>query len=439
MRSPVSRTGGEAPEVNVLYGRDRELKSLEQWILQEQCRLVTVFGMGGIGKTALAVYFARKNQVQFARFIWRSLHYVSGAEELIDDLLQSFGLQTTAQTTKSLDGQISILIEYLRHNRCLIVLDTAGEIWRKGDLAGHYRQQYKGYGELVRRLGAESHRSCLLLCTREEPKEVIRLERKKVPVHSLHLEGLTSQAEHIFEEQQLSDPERWEELIQLYRGNPLALNIVATTIQELFGGSVAAFLQQDTIVYGDIYDLLDEQFECLSVLEQEIINWLAIAFKPLSLIQLRSNILLPIETAELIEALESLIRRSLITRTQVKAETLLSLHQPLVAQYVISRFIENVCEEIELVSEKQTSQIEFLRNYAFVTQDAEIKKYQLNQIVIPTKNKLYRVFRDEKAIEACLKIILGSLKDRTQLSIGYAKQNIEVLQENLRSDLNNFQ
>ena len=435
--NPIARVNwGEAPLVNSLYGRDRELKLLQQQLVQKHCRLVTVFGMGGIGKTALSIKFAQQIQTQFDSVIWRSLHYVAGAAELIEDLLQFLVDKPDRVLGDNIDSKISILIEHLRREKCLIVLDTAAEIWQSGDLAGRYRQQYKGYGELLRRLGTESHRSCLLLCTREKPREVARLEGK-ASVYSLHLKGLATEAgSAIFQEKQLSNPEQWGELIQLYRGNPLALKIVATTIQELFSGSVAAFLQQDTIVYGDIYDLLDEQFERLSVLEQEIINWLAIAFKPLSFIQLRSNIRLPIDTAELIEALESLIRRSLIMRTEVKKETSFSLYQPVVAQYAINRSIESVCEEIEQVNNDSLfDQIEFIRNYALVTDDAENHLKQINQIIIPIKNKLYRIFRDESAIEACLQRILQSLAGKSPLSIGYAKQNIKALLEQLQLDL----
>ena len=435
--NPIARVNwGEAPLVNSLYGRDRELKLLQQQLVQKHCRLVTVFGMGGIGKTALSIKFAQQIQTRFDSVIWRSLHYVAGAAELIEDLLQFLVDKPDRVLDENIDSKISTLIEHLRREKCLIVLDTAAEIWQSGDLAGRYRQQYKGYGELLRRLGTESHQSCLLLCTREKPREVARLEGK-ASVYSLHLKGLaTETGSAIFQEKQLSNPEQWGELIQLYRGNPLALKIVATTIQELFSGSVAAFLQQDTIVYGDIYDLLDEQFERLSVLEQEITNWLAIAFKPLSLIQLRSNICLPIDTAELIEALESLIRRSLIMRTEVKKETSFSLYQPVVAQYAINRSIESVCEEIEQVNNDSLfDQIEFIRNYALVTDDAENHLRQINQIIIPIKNKLYRIFRDESAIEACLQRILQSLAGKSPLSIGYAKQNIKALLEQLQLDL----
>jgi hypothetical protein len=56
-------------------------------------------------------------------------------------------------------------------------------------------------------------------------------------------------------------------LIDSYAGNPLFLKLVATTIQDLFAGSVDQFLEQGTLVFGDIRRILDQQFNALSELE----------------------------------------------------------------------------------------------------------------------------------------------------------------------------
>src|SRR5260370_11466954 len=45
----------DALDVPSFYGREGELVTLEQWIVEERCRVVSVLGMGGIGKSALAV------------------------------------------------------------------------------------------------------------------------------------------------------------------------------------------------------------------------------------------------------------------------------------------------------------------------------------------------------------------------------------------------
>src|SRR5260370_18603638 len=64
---------GEALAVPSFYDREREVASLTAWVVQERCRVVSVLGMGGIGKSALAVSLMHSVAPHFEVVLWRSL------------------------------------------------------------------------------------------------------------------------------------------------------------------------------------------------------------------------------------------------------------------------------------------------------------------------------------------------------------------------------
>ncbi|HEY9710088.1 MAG TPA: NB-ARC domain-containing protein, partial [Oculatellaceae cyanobacterium] len=181
---------GEAIDVSVFFGRTDELAKLEYWILTDSCRLVALVGMGGIGKTALSVKLAEQIQDHFEFVSWRSLRNAPPLKEILANWIEfiSNGQETNLAT--NISTQISQLLEYLRSSRCLLVLDNVESILGSGDCAGRYRDGYEDYGELFRRLGEVSHQSCLILTTREKPKEIASLEGGSLPVRSLQLMGL---------------------------------------------------------------------------------------------------------------------------------------------------------------------------------------------------------------------------------------------------------
>ena len=186
--------------------------------------------------------------------------------------------QQNIDIPERVDEQISLLVTYLQEHRCLLVLDNVESILRSGPRPGHYLEGYENYGELVRRLGEVSHRSCLLLTSREKPGEVARLEGGATPVRSLPLTGVGQSAgQEMLQERSLSgSEEQWSRLVSLYSGNPLALKLVSESIQALFGGDIGRFLQTEEFVFGNINELLEQQFQRLSPQEREFLYWLAI-------------------------------------------------------------------------------------------------------------------------------------------------------------------
>jgi hypothetical protein len=305
---------GEAIDVSVFYGRTEELNQLEQWIVMQHCRLVRLLGMGGIGKTAISIKLAERIEEHFDYIIWRSLRNAPSIQNLLAELLQFLSQQQETNLPETVESRISRLMHYLRQHRCLLVLDNAESIMRAGDRAGRYGEGYQEYGELLRRIGEERHNSCLVLTSREKPKELAALQGEHLPVRSLQLTGLpTAQGRKIFHDRGSfwgSDDE-WKSLIEHYAGNPLALKIVAPAIRDLFDSKVSNFLDllnRGTLVFDDIRNLLDRQFARLSALEREVMYWLTINRKPVPLLELHKDLVRKISPNELVETLASLAR-----------------------------------------------------------------------------------------------------------------------------------
>src|SRR5260370_14790289 len=51
---------GEALTVPTFFGREGKLATLSEWVVQDHCRVVSVLGLGGIGKSALVVRAMRE-------------------------------------------------------------------------------------------------------------------------------------------------------------------------------------------------------------------------------------------------------------------------------------------------------------------------------------------------------------------------------------------
>jgi DNA-binding transcriptional ArsR family regulator len=313
---------GDAPEPNLFYNRTSELTTLENWIL-DRTRLITIYGLSGIGKTALTLQLIPQIQHEFDRIIWRSLRNAPPLASLQTDLIKFLSQQQ--------ETELPYLIDYLRSHRCLIILDDIHTIFSSQQLAGHYQPGYENYGTFFKQIAESSHNSCLILLSWEKPREIAALEGENRPCKSLQLNGLGPEAQEIFREKGLAEPDKWSELIDLYRGNPLWLNIVATLIQDLFGGSVSEFLSYDTLFLGDLESLLEQQCDRLTEPEKQVISSLASEAAPVEISKISAH--LELSPSALLQAVQSLGRRLLIEKVKQGQKTLFTL-QPVLIEYL---------------------------------------------------------------------------------------------------------
>ncbi|MBN4005082.1 NB-ARC domain-containing protein [Nostoc sp. LPT] len=421
---------GEAPGVCVFYGRVAELSQLTQWLIEDNCQLVAILGMGGIGKTALSVKLAKEVQENFEYLIWRSLRNAPPVAEMLANLIGFLSDQQETDLPESVDGRVTLLINYLRERRCLVVLDNTETILQEGDRAGQYRQEYEDYGQLLRRVGEEPHQSCLVLTSREKPKEFAPLEGEASPVRTLSLVGLgETEGQEVLQDKGLfGSQEEWAKLVEKYSGNPLALKLVSEPIRELFDGDIAAFLAEGEIIFGDTRNLLDQQFQRLSEIEKEIIYWLAIKRELVSLDELLNDIVRTLPKREVMEALESLRRRSLIEQ-----RTALFTLQSVVMEYMTDQLIEQICHEIT------TCNIRLFISHALMEATAKdyIRNTQITLIIKPIIDRLSTIFRYARNIEHHLYQILLSLRQIPQTA-GYAGGNLLNILCQLQIDFSGY-
>ncbi|MGB8686691.1 MAG: NB-ARC domain-containing protein [Microcoleus sp.] len=320
-----------APQIINFYARQSEIKTLSNWILNQNTRLISVLGLSGIGKTILVKRFVDLNLQQFEVIIWISLKFPKPLELLVNDLLNA----CKQEAKETIADKLKQFLDVLTYKKCLIILDDVHNIFIPGQLAGQYKSEYQDYQNFFTTIAETEHQSNMILVSQEQCAEMECLDEELYPIKCLELSDLDDMA--ILKGTGLKDEDSWLKLINLYEGNPVYLKSISMAIKKIFDGDVAEFFADNSlIITKDMQYNFHQLFNRLSPREQQLVLELSKFDRPVSREYLRQS--LDLSSMDLINGLQSLQQRYLVRK--IKEDKILFKLSSVFREYV-----KNCCQD----------------------------------------------------------------------------------------------
>lgn len=296
-----------APKIIKFYNRETELKTLSNWIFNQNIPLISVLGLSGLGKTNLIKKFIDLNLDQFEVIIWRSLKYPKNLELLINDFLNI----CKEEIKEILDDKLKQLLEILIEKKCLIILDDVQNLFIRGKFAGQYKAEYQDYQNFLKMITETNHQSNLVLISQEQCTEMVCLDEELYPIKCLELSGLFDI--ELLKNWGLKDEDSWYDLITLYEGNLFYLKSIAMLINNNYDGQVADFLAENSLlITNQMQSHFRDIFNYLSPPEQEIVLQLSKLEQAITRDNLRQS--LNLSSVDFNNGLQSLQKRYLVKK-----------------------------------------------------------------------------------------------------------------------------
>ena len=299
--------------LSVLIGREDEITTISERLAHPECRLLTLTGMGGIGKTSLALHIAAEHLGDFLQGTYFvSLTALQHPDQVLATITDTLNIPV--------DEQLDIktrLLNYLREKSLLLVLDnfehllTHPTLQKPDGNKGNTRPRRTGANELLdlvnEMLLAAPHLK-LLVTSRErlnvQTEWIIPIEGLPYPDEPgntpiADLPGYASIRLFVKRAQRVTanfsptedDYRHIARICQLNRGIPLGVQLAAGWMESLSCQTIASEIQADLdFLATSLYDVPDRHqslatvFEhswgLLSATEQAVLYKLSIFLSP---------------------------------------------------------------------------------------------------------------------------------------------------------------
>ncbi len=282
---PYSIAPNNLPDqVTTFVGREEELTTIMDRLAEPDCRLLTLVGPGGIGKTRLSIEAAGRITDRYAHGVaYTDLQSLTDVQYLAETIAQSAGLQLSGQIDPT-----EQLLDYLKEKEILLLLDNFEHLMDGAKLVSDI-------------LMTAPNARCLVTS-----REVLNLhEEWLVPLNGLRL--TTDSAVTCQDVQQADAVELFEQrarqvrhdfdldaeyvnvlkICQLVEGMPLAIELAAPWLRVLSAKSIAEEIEQGLaflstrmrntpLRHRSMYAALEQSWRRLDGTEQQVLSRLSV-------------------------------------------------------------------------------------------------------------------------------------------------------------------